>query len=114
MKKPKLIGLFSSIASIILWMILNFSNPYTGERVDNDVLLNTLLTLLAPACVALLASIIAKPSLMFIAFVWSLPISLYVTMTPSIFILFGVTSVLYLISGILMIAKTRPRQQRRH
>ena len=101
------IGFFSSIASIVFWVVLNFSNPYTGEHVGNNVLFNTLLTLLAPACAALFASVIAKPSLMFIAFVWSLPISLYVTMTPSIFRLFGVTSVLYLISGILTIVKRK-------
>jgi uncharacterized membrane protein YGL010W len=88
---------------------LTFYNPYTHERVNNDVLLITLFTLIVPACVALLASFINKPSLMFIAFVWSLPISLYTAMTPSIFKLFGITSVLYLITGILMISEYRSR-----
>ncbi|MDQ0899387.1 putative effector of murein hydrolase LrgA (UPF0299 family) [Paenibacillus sp. V4I7] len=103
MKITRLIGLSSSVCSMILWFIFTFYNPYTHENVDNDVLINTLFTLFFPACVALIASIIKKPSLMLIAFVWSLPISIYTAMTPSIFKLFGITSVLYLISGILMI-----------
>lgn len=111
MKITKLIGLFASVGSMILWIILTFYNPYTHEHVDNDVLLNTLFTLFVPACVALLASIITKPSLMLIAFVWSLPISLYIAMTPSIFKMFGITSVLFLISGILMIRDIRSRRK---
>ncbi|MCR8630294.1 hypothetical protein [Paenibacillus radicis (ex Xue et al. 2023)] len=103
MKITKLIGLSASVGSMILWFIFTFYNPYTHERVENDVLINTLFTLFAPACVALFGSVIKNPSLMFIAFVWSLPISLYTAMTPSIFNLFGMTSVLYLVSGILFI-----------
>ncbi|MFD0681900.1 MULTISPECIES: hypothetical protein [unclassified Paenibacillus] len=91
MKITKLIGLSASAGSMILWFIFTFYNPYTHERVDNDVLINTLFTLFAPACVALLGSVIKNPS------------SLYTAMTPSIFILFGMTSVLYLVSGILFI-----------
>ncbi|CAN7398776.1 hypothetical protein LJR153_002526 [Paenibacillus sp. LjRoot153] len=110
-KLTKLIGLFASIGSMILWIIFALFNPYTHERVENDVLFITLLTLFIPACVALLASVIKRHSLLFIAFIWSLPISLYTAMTPSIFKMFGITSVMYLISGILMIGKSRRTQR---
>lgn len=103
MKIAQRIGVIASISTMILWIILTLFNPYTHERAENDVLINTLFSLFVPACVALLASVIKKPSLMFIAFVCSLPISIYMTMTPSIFKLFGVTSLMYLISGILTI-----------
>lgn len=109
MKITKLIGLLASIGSMILWIVCIFINPYTHERAENDVLLITLFTLFVPACVALIGSVINKTSLMFIAFVWSVPISLYMAMTPSIFKLFGITSVLYLVSGILMIRKKGSR-----
>jgi hypothetical protein len=39
---------------------------------------------------------------MFIAFFWSLPISIYLAMTPSIFKLFIVSSFCYLLTAILM------------
>ncbi|KRE64799.1 hypothetical protein [Paenibacillus sp. Soil750] len=111
MKLPKLIGVLASTGSMILWIIFALFNPYTHERVDNDVLINTLFTLFIPACVALLGAVIKRPSLMFIAFVWSLPISLYTAMTPSMFKIFGITSVMYLISGIWMIRENRSRHR---
>lgn len=86
------IGMFSSLGAIALWLVLNFINPYNSEPASNDVLVRTGLFLLAPACVALIGSIINKRIIMFIAFFWSLPISLYLAMTPSIFKLFIVTS----------------------
>ncbi len=111
MKFPKFIGLLASTGSMILWIIFALFNPYTHERVDNDVLINTLVTLFIPACVALLGVVIRRPSLMFLAFVWSLPISLYTAMTPSMFKMFGITSFMYLISGIWMIRENRSRQR---
>jgi len=109
MRIAQRIGVISSICTMILWIILAFFNPYTHERAENDVLLSTLFSLFVPACLALLSSVIPKPSLMFISFFWSLPVSLYMTMTPSIFKLFGVTSFMYLISGILIIREMRSR-----
>lgn len=103
MRIAQRIGVISSTCTMILWIILALLNPYTHERAENDVIISTLFSLFVPACVALLASVIHKSSLMFIAFLWSLPISLYMTMTPSIFKLFGVTSFMYLIAGILTI-----------
>ncbi|CAH1191872.1 hypothetical protein PAECIP111891_00125 [Paenibacillus allorhizoplanae] len=111
MKLTILIGLLASTGSMILWIIFALFNPYTHERVENDVLFITLITLFIPACVALLGSVIKRPSLMFIAFLWSLPISLYTAMTPSMFKMFGLTSFMYLISGILMIRKRRSQQR---
>ncbi|MGO4494973.1 hypothetical protein AB4114_03525 [Paenibacillus sp. 2RAB27] len=111
MKITKLIGLLASIASMFLWIIFALFNPYTHEHVENDVLVITLFTLFIPASVALLGSVIRRPSLMLIAFVWSLPISLYTAMTPSLFKMFGITSVMYLISGILMIRDGRSRHR---
>ncbi|MDQ8739310.1 hypothetical protein [Paenibacillus sp. LHD-38] len=111
MKIAQRIGVISSICTMILWIILTLLNPYTHKRAENDVLINTLFLLFVPACVALLASVFKKPSHMFIAFVWSLPISLYMMMTPSIFKLFGVTSFMYLISGILTIRENRSRHK---
>lgn len=100
-----IIGLLASIGSMVLWDILAFYNPYAHQPVAKDVLLSTSLTLLAPAVLAFIASVIKKRFLMYLAFIWSLPSSFYAVMTPSIFILFGLTSLLYLAAGIMMIKK---------
>ncbi len=58
--------------------------------------------LFLPACVAIFASVKTKLPLLLISFIWSLPISLYVYFTPGIFSMFGVTSLAYLFSFILI------------
>lgn len=100
-KAWNLIGFFSSVGSIGLWGILIFLNPYNSS-VETDVVLRTFLGLLIPAFIALISVSKQKTYLMYIAFMWSLPLSFYMTLTPSIFKLFGLSSLLYLLSGILM------------
>lgn len=108
MKYSVHLGILTSLVSITLWLVLNFYNPYNPEPVRIDVIVRTGLFLLVPACVALIGSIINKRFIMFIAFIWSLPLSLYLAMTPSIFKLYIVTSFCYLLSGLIM----RKRQRR--
>ncbi|MBD0384200.1 hypothetical protein [Paenibacillus sedimenti] len=96
------LGILSSLGTIVLWLILNFYNPYNSASPSNDVLIRTGAFLLAPALVAVIGLIIRKQFIMFIAFFWSLPLSLYIAMTPSIFKLFIGTSFGYLLAGILM------------
>ncbi|MCK1998636.1 hypothetical protein MPH47_15635 [Psychrobacillus psychrodurans] len=101
LKKSSLLGLVAAIISIVLWMLLNFFNPYSNGT-SNDTTLITLFMLVLPATLAIISSFTARKSLMLIAFIWSLPISLYMLMTPGIFLLFGITSFCYLLSYILM------------
>lgn len=97
-----LLGVVAGISSIFLWFVLNFYNPYSSGN-EFRPLVNTFLTLFLPACVAIIASLTSKTFLMLIAFLWSLPISLYLIGTPGIFALFGVTCILYLISFLFML-----------
>ncbi|WML58515.1 hypothetical protein [Neobacillus sp. PS2-9] len=99
--KPSAIGLVAAIVSIILWLILNFFNPYSNQA-SNDTTFITLFMLVFPALVAIFSYYRSKTIFMLIAFIWSLPLSLYLLMTPGIFLLFGITSFTYLISYILM------------
>lgn len=109
MKYAAHLGLLSSLGSIALWLTFVFYNPYNSEQVSNNVLLRSGLFVLAPACLALIGSIIKNRIIMFIAFIWSLPISLYLAMTPSIFKMFLVTSICYLFSAIWM--RNRQKKQ---
>lgn len=90
------LGVMAGISSILLWIELNFYNHET------DVKINTFFMLFLPACLAIIASLITKKFLMLLAFVWSLPLSLYLVLTPSIFALFGITCITYLISFLFM------------
>lgn len=99
-----ILGVISGVLSICLWVIFSFFNPYSNAT-DIEPKLNLFIMLCLPACLAMNSSVMTKKSLMLIAFIWSLPISLYVAMTPSIFALFGVTCFAYLISYFPILAK---------
>ncbi len=100
-KKSALIGFVAGMVSIILWLVFNFFNPYSNQ-ISYETMLTTFLMLVLPACLAIYSFNMSKKLFMFIAFVWSLPLSLYMLMTPGVFLLFGITSFLYLISYVFM------------
>ncbi|VEF46726.1 Uncharacterised protein [Bacillus freudenreichii] len=100
-KAAKYIGVISGLASITLWAVLNFFNPYSNIK-GTDTITISFLMLFLPACLAVISSLTSKQSLMMIAFVWSLPFSLYVVFTPGAFALFGVTCIAYLGCFLLM------------
>lgn len=103
MKKfARVLGLVAGIISIILWIILHFYNPYVDTTEGMLSLRQSIMTLLLPAILAIAASLSANYIFLFIAFLWSLPMSLYVAFTPGIFALFAVTCVAYFISYILI------------
>ncbi|MFC6039992.1 hypothetical protein ACFPYN_11225 [Paenisporosarcina macmurdoensis] len=91
-----ILGVIAGVFSIFLWIMLVFYNPYTGSS-SEDVAINTFFTLCLPACLAITSSFMNKKYLMLIAFIWSLPISLYVMLTPGIFAWFIVPCITYFI-----------------
>ncbi|SHG60127.1 hypothetical protein SAMN05216225_104415 [Ornithinibacillus halophilus] len=95
-----ILGVFAGTSSIILFFFLHFMNPY-NNAFQTGAFVNTLLTLFLPACLALLAVIKTRHIFMLIAFIWSLPISLYISLTPGVFAFFGLTNLCYLISFLL-------------
>ncbi|MBS4209488.1 hypothetical protein [Bacillus sp. FJAT-50079] len=101
-KASAILGIIAGILSICLWLVFSFFNPYSNSA-EFAPILNTFIMLFIPACLAIISSLKRKKLWMFIAFIWSLPISLYTAMTPSIFALFGVTCFLYLLSYLLML-----------
>lgn len=92
--------MISGIISLVLWFIFAFFNPYAAPA--NTPTFITFVMLFLPACLAIYASAMVKLRLLLTAFVWSLPISLYVYFTPGIFSWFGITSLAYLFSFILI------------
>ncbi|MGP4108196.1 hypothetical protein [Virgibacillus sp. L01] len=102
-KTSNLLGIIAGIASIILWFVL--------KPTEYEPMINTFFSLALPAVVAIIASLISYNFLMLIAFLWSLPISLYMVLTPSYFALFGITCTCYLISFILLLLDRRRNKQ---
>lgn len=101
-----IIGLISGIISILLWVLLIFFNPYS-EQFDESTVLITLFCLVLPAIIAILSFYKSINLLMLLAFISSLPLSLYLLMTPGVFLIFGFTCLAYLISYILMVLTKR-------
>lgn len=101
-KASIILGLLGGVCSMVLWIVLNFYNPYSNV-LEIGVIMSTFIMLFSPACLAIMAVMAQQKYMMLIAFIWSLPISLYMAATPGIFALFGITTFTYLASFILMI-----------
>nr|WP_106781443.1 hypothetical protein [Lysinibacillus timonensis] len=101
----RILGIVAGIASIVLWIVLVFANPYAVLGSGGTI--TTFVMLFLPACLAIFASIKGKHVLLLLAFIWSLPISLYVYFTPGIFSWFGITSFTYLFSFVLTITSMK-------
>lgn len=104
------LGVFSGLFTIVLWIVLNFFNPYTTSSFD-IVAANTFIMLCIPAFLAIFASFMKKKLLMLIAFIWSFPASLYLMLTPGIFALFIIACITYFICFLIMLfenAKMKP------
>ncbi|SEQ36979.1 hypothetical protein SAMN05216232_2194 [Virgibacillus subterraneus] len=100
-KVSVVLGITAGISSIVLWFVLNFYNPYSNPT-ELAPVVNTFFMLFLPACLAIVASFMSKQLLLLIAFLWSLPVSLYLVFSPGIFALFGISSIAYLISYLLV------------
>ncbi|MFD1039691.1 hypothetical protein ACFQ3N_14985 [Virgibacillus byunsanensis] len=99
-------GVTAGISSMVLWIIMNFYNPYSSI-LEYEPLASTFFMLFLPAALATVAALTSKKFFMLITFLWSLPLSLYFLLTPGIFALFGITSFAYLISYLFMREKKR-------
>ncbi|HVJ50192.1 hypothetical protein [Desulfitobacterium sp.] len=99
----KITGLLAAFGSMILVIILLYFNPYSSEKSQFGTMMIVYTTLFAPALFALICLIIKRYRLMFIPFIWSLPISLYLGLTPGVFSLIMLTCILYLISALLFL-----------
>jgi len=96
------VGIVASVSGIILWVILNFFNPYSAEGISDATIKVTFIGLGLPGIIGFGASAFRIKWLMYTVFIVSLPLSMYLAGTPSIFKLFLLVSVCYLVSAILI------------
>ena len=96
------VGIVGSVSGFLLWAILNFFNPYSTEGITEATIEITFWGLGLPAISGVVASVFRIKWLMYVVFIVSLPLSLYLAGTPSIFKLFLLISLSYLVSAILI------------
>lgn len=98
------IPLIASVGCIILCAIFLFWNPYSKTLANNDTVLIISIMLIFPAIVGIINSFLKNRILMYIVFAFSLPCGLYLSVAsiPSMWNLFSVVLILYLVSAIQM------------
>lgn len=106
-----IVGLLASLGGMVLTIILLYFNPYGYDGVNSGTVSIAYTTLFAPALSALVTILFKKPGLMFISFLWSLPISFYLRGTPGIFKMFGVICILYLVTALLFLLLLNTRNE---
>lgn len=99
------VGIVAAVAAIVFWGIFSFDNPYAPPQMD--VIKNLFIAMVIPAIIAIIAQFVIRKWLMFIAFLLTLPISLYLAMTPGIFRWFGFVCAGYFISFVLLFFEDR-------
>jgi len=105
------VGIVASISGIILWVISNFFNPYV-VGISKETIPITFTFLGLPAILGFIASLYGTKGLMYVVFIGSLPLSLYLAGTPGIFRFFLFVSLGYLVSAILLTMNKENKNQK--
>lgn len=101
-KASIIVGFLGGGFTLALWIIYIFYNPYTATSQTSEGVMATFIMLVLPAFIAIVATFMNKKYLMLIAFLWSIPISLYLLFTPGVFAWFFLSSIAYFISFLMM------------
>lgn len=94
------LGYPAGAGTVLLWIMLVFINPYSTQ-INRSSIVITFIMLLLPALLFAAGLAMQRGLLLLIAFLWSLPYSLYMAMSPGVFLLFGFTCLLYLLCYVL-------------
>ncbi|MCL6472927.1 MAG: hypothetical protein K6T91_08990 [Firmicutes bacterium] len=98
-----LIGALSSIIHIVFWYIATIGNPIDGP-IPVETVIITFIFMVLPAIYVLISLWLNMAILTLAAFIWSLPMAYYFTyLAGGVFKWFGIVSILYLLTYILMI-----------
>ncbi|MGG2065087.1 hypothetical protein [Bacillus sp. S14(2024)] len=98
-------GGISSVGIFSLSIIFLYLNPYTAEPPNQQTIFSVFIILLLPSCLALVALIMMRRLiLMSIFFTWLLPATIYlgIAAIPSIWNLYIILLIIYLISIFLV------------
>lgn len=98
----RIIAVIGAISAIILSVIFLIFNPYNGNTTTVPTAMIVTLMFIVPALIVIIGSVKTKASWLFISSVWTLPYSIYMFLTPSIFKLLLLPACFYLVSAILI------------
>lgn len=98
-------GYLSCYASIMLWLLLIWNEPYF-DGMNSLRLFHSVTMILLPSLLFLIGLYTSKVLLMILALLWGIPYAVYMLITSSIYMLFGFISLLYLVCIILLRLKS--------
>jgi hypothetical protein len=105
----RLVGLAASVGVISLWSIFSFLNPYGYEGMSSAVYLIAALMIVL-GVVGIVAVLTERSRLMVAVFVLSfVPIGFYLLGAPGLFRWIGIFNILFLLSGLVMLALRHKR-----
>ena len=93
------VGLVAAVSGLILSVILGLFNPYVGG-IAKEVIPVAFIGLGLPAVLGFIASLYGTTWLMYVVFIYTLPVSLYLAGTPGIFRFFILVTFGYLLAAI--------------
>lgn len=105
-RTASVLGLAGAVGSIVLWVIYVFLNPY-HDTFEMETFWRTFSMLLLPALLAIYAAWQVKSILMYVAFLWSFPMGVYMSASPGLFKLYGLVLLFYLVSASSMARSKR-------
>ncbi|SFS74850.1 hypothetical protein [Paenibacillus sp. BC26] len=96
----EIVGYAASILTSLLWMVLVWQDPFFEgmNKVDPT---QSFLMLVLPACLFGIGLLQSRVIIMLAAFLWSVPFSIFMLFSSSMFVLFGVCCLLYLVCAVL-------------
>ncbi len=107
-KRTSFVGIIGALFAITVWVNFTYLNPY-----DNPTMAGPLpypfFLLFLPACLAIYSSLTRNQKWMFVTFLWSVPMSMFMYAMPDISSLFSMISVFYFSSFILIRVKNKQR-----
>lgn len=92
----KMLGYTAILLSIVLWLLLVWNAPLFEGMNKLDPRLSFIMLVL-PSCLYAAGLAMSKVLLLLIAFVWSIPFSLFMLFSDDIYILYGLVSIVYYI-----------------
>lgn len=93
--------MIGGILAIIIWVNLTYIRPYNNPTLAGPLPYPFFL-LFMPACLAIFSSLKCNQKWMFVTFLWSLPMSLFMVSMPDISSLYGIISILYFYNFLLI------------
>jgi len=105
------VGIVAAVSGLVLSVILGLFNPYVGG-IAKEAIPVAFIGLGLPAILGFIASLYGTTWLMYVVFIYTLPVSLYLAATPGIFRFFIFVTFGYLLAAISLSMDKKIRKKK--